>query len=256
MPEVELTEMFDIDPARVDGVRTPASGLPILLMKAINAKGEVNEKPDIAGAETVLQKLAQLIIAEAEELAAGNWNELCDIELLTQAAYLMRCFRSGEEMGMEMSKAQLEAEVTKRAGELNLPSPFPEDASKDNDMPETPAVPEVTQTPAAVEPQAGKPAETVEKSLQELVKEEVAKAVEPLSERNKALEDEMAALKSLPIPGGPAITVPAAQRGSNEKAHQAAEAARFRRLAKSVNDQELVQFYEAKADEAEKASRA
>lgn len=255
MPAAELTEMFDIDPERVDGVRSPASGLPILLMKAVNASGGVNEKPDIAGAETVLTKLAQLIIAEAQELAAGNWGEIGDIELLTQAAYLMRCFRSGEEMNAEMSKADLEKALTERAGELKVPSPFPDNASKENDMPETPATPEI-QTPAASEPQADKPAETVEKSLAELVKEEVAKAVEPLTERNKALEDEMAALKSLPIPGGPVITVPAAQRSVSEKAHAAAEAARFRRLAKSVSDQELVQFYEAKADEAEKASRA
>src|SRR5216683_1986844 len=98
MPDNGLTEMFDIDPERVDLVKNPANGFPILLMKAVNASGGVNEKPDIAGAETVLSKLAQLIIAEAQELAAGNWGEIGDIELLTQAAYLMRCFRSGEEM--------------------------------------------------------------------------------------------------------------------------------------------------------------
>jgi hypothetical protein len=167
--------MFDIDPERVDGVRQPASGLPILLMKALDAP----EPTPAAASET--------------------------------------------------------------------------DATKEVPVPE---VPEVTETPAAVVPEADKPAETVEKSLAELVKEEVAKAVETLSERNKALEDEMAALKSLPIPGGPAITAPAATRDRNAQAHQAAEAARFRRLAKEVGDQDLVLFYEAKAKEVEAASKA
>ena len=176
MPVNELTEMFDIDPERVDLVKNPANGFPILLMKAVS---ETAPEPTPAAASDT-------------------------------------------------------------------------DATKDSTMPETPEV----KTPAAPAPQADKPAKTVEKSLAELVKEEVAKAVEPLSERNKALEAEMAALKSLPIPGGPVVTVPGAQRTSNEKAFQASEAARFRGLAKSVSDQDLVRFYEAKAEEAEKASRA
>lgn len=253
MPDAELTELVDLDPSRVDLVKNPANGFPILLMKAVNAKGEVNEKPDIAGAESVLQKLAQLIIAEAQELAAGQWSELCDIELLTQAAYLMRCFRNGEEMNAEMTKAQLETEVATRAAELGVTIQFPEDASKDTDMPETP---EDTKTPATPEPQASKPQEMAEKSAAELVDEAVAKAVHPLQEVIKGLEDQMAVLKSTPIPGGPVVTVPGAQRNTAEKAHLAAEAARFRRLAKDVGDQDLVRFYETKAAEAEKAANA
>lgn len=247
----DITELVDIDPERVDLVKNPANGFPVLIMKAVNAKGEVNEKPDIAGAETILQKLAQLIIAEAEELGAGQWGEICDIELLTQAAYLMRCFRNGEEMNAEMSKAQLESEVTKRAEELGVTIQFPDNASKDSDM-ETPVTPEDKTSAAPEAPQADKPAETVEKSLAELVKEEVAKAVQPLEERNKALEGEMAVLKSTPIPGGPVVTIPGVQRSQNERAAAAADAARFRRLAKSVSDQDQVRFYEMKAAEAEK----
>jgi hypothetical protein len=173
----DLTELVDIDPERVDLVKNPASGFPILLMKAVS--------------ETAPEPTPATPVAPAT------------------------------------------------------------DATKETIVPE--ATPQDPQTPAAVEPPASEP---VEKTLAELVQEEVAKAVQPLSERNKALEDEMAALKSLPIPGGPVVTVPGAQRDRSEKAHLAAEAARFRHLAKSVSDDDLVRFYEMKADEAEKASRA
>src|SRR5579859_5414060 len=95
----DLTELITIDPERVDGVRNPASGFPILLMKAVNAQGGIDEKPDISGAEHVMQILARLIQAEAAELAVGQWDEVCDIELLLQATHLMGCFRQRELWG-------------------------------------------------------------------------------------------------------------------------------------------------------------
>lgn len=245
MPANDLTEMFDIDPERVDLVKNPANGFPILLMKAVNASGQVNEKPDIAAAEKILRQVGQLMQAEADELAAGNPSEICDIELLTQVYHLMSCFKRGEEYNAEDLANAPAAKETPADTPVN-------DTDKETGVPETP---EDTKTPAATEPQADKTQETAEKSLADLVKEEVAKAVEPLSERNKALEVEMAALKSLPIPGGPVVTVPGAQRSTNEKAQAAAEAARFRKLSKEVSDQDLVRFYEAKADEAERAAR-
>lgn len=163
-----LTELVDLDPSRVDLVKNPANGFPILLMKALDAPE--TEQPGQAAAE------------------------------------------------------------------------------KEAEVPETP---DASQTSAAPEPQADKP---VEKSLAELVKEEVAKAVQPLTERNKALEDEMAALKSLPIPGGPVVTVPAAQRTESARANALSEAARHERLAKSVSDRELVRYHEEKAAEFRKAA--
>lgn len=99
MPDADLTELVEIDPQRVDGVRSPASGLPILLMKAVNAQGGIDEKPDISGAEHVMVLLAKLIQAEAAELAVGQWDEVCDIELLIQATHLMGCFRQRELYG-------------------------------------------------------------------------------------------------------------------------------------------------------------
>jgi hypothetical protein len=99
MPEITMLE--DIEPERIDGVAHPASGFPILMMKAVNASGGVNEKPDIAGAEGVLQDIATLIQAEAAEMAVGNWDENYDIQLLSEAACLMACFRSKEMWGDE-----------------------------------------------------------------------------------------------------------------------------------------------------------
>jgi hypothetical protein len=172
----DLTELVDLDPSRVDLVKNPANGFPILLMKAV--------------AETAP-------------------------ESITPAA----------------------------------PAASDTDATKEASMPETP---EVTQTPAAPEPQAGQPAE---KSLAELVTEEVAKAMAPLTERNKALEDQMAALKSTPIPGGPVVTVPNAQRAEGARVQALADAARHERLAKSISgNPELTRYHEEKAAEFRKAA--
>ncbi len=179
MPVAELTELVDLDPSRVDLVKNPANGFPILMMKALSEPAEPAPEPTPAAASDT-------------------------------------------------------------------------DATKDTDMPETP---EDTKTPAATEPQVT-PETPVEKSTGELVQEEVAKAVSPLQEVIKGLEAEMAVLKSTPIPGGPVVTVPGAQRNTAAKAHLAAEAARFRQLAKDVSDQDLVNFYETKAAEAEKAANA
>ena len=108
--DADLTELVDIDPERVDLVKSPANGFPILVMKAVNAQGGIDEKPDISGAENVMQCLARLIQSEASELAVGQWDEVCDIELLLQATHLMGCFRQRElwgdlDDGEPMSKA-------------------------------------------------------------------------------------------------------------------------------------------------------
>jgi len=106
--EVEgLTEFETLEPDRIDGVSAAANGFPVLLMKslpaekAVNAVGGVNEKPDVAGAERILQELARLIQSEAAEMAVGNWGEQHDIQLLCEAASLLSWFRSGEMGGDE-----------------------------------------------------------------------------------------------------------------------------------------------------------
>src|SRR6266568_1619325 len=97
----EITELEEISPARVDGVASPASGFPMLLMKAVNSQGGVNEAPDIAAAEGILQDIARLIQSEAAEMAVGNWAEQRYIQLLAEAASLMSYFRAREMDGDE-----------------------------------------------------------------------------------------------------------------------------------------------------------
>ena len=50
-----------------------------------------------AGGTAVLAQIADLIIAEAQELKAGNAGEICDIQQLACAAEMIWCWRTGEE---------------------------------------------------------------------------------------------------------------------------------------------------------------
>lgn len=89
--------------------------------KAVNAQGAVDEAPDIDLAEQVLQLIAKLIQSEASEMAIGEWDESCDIGLLLEAAYSMKCFRHKEmrgaadgETGMTTAYLSAEADLIKR----------------------------------------------------------------------------------------------------------------------------------------------
>lgn len=97
----EITEIVRMNATRVDAVKNPANGFPILLMKAVNAQGGIDEAPDIDGAEHTLQMLAKLIVSEAQEMAVGHFDEIYDIQLLCEAACLIRRFKCCEEMGAE-----------------------------------------------------------------------------------------------------------------------------------------------------------
>ncbi len=99
--EPEITEIKKLKVTRVDAVENPANGFPILLMKAVNPQGGIDEKPDIATAEHVLVLLFQLIQAEAAEGAAGAFRESCDIALLSEAISLVQYFLSNEQYGDE-----------------------------------------------------------------------------------------------------------------------------------------------------------
>jgi hypothetical protein len=173
----DLTELVDIDPTRIDLVKNPANGFPILIMKALSDPAKPEDKPDTSGTKT--------------------------------------------EKETEVSEAKNDTQT----------SPAPE-------------APEVKTEPV------------VEKSAAELVQEEVAKAVQPLTEVIKGLRDEMAALKSTPVPGGPVITVPGVQRTEGARADALAKAAYHDRQAASINDRDLVRYHEELAAEARKAAKA
>lgn len=65
-------------------------------VKAIVGR-KVDESPDIAGGTAVLAQIADLIIAEAQELKAGQAGEIRDIQQLACAAEMIWCWRTGEE---------------------------------------------------------------------------------------------------------------------------------------------------------------
>ncbi len=76
----------------------PTAG-PGDLYKAVNAAGEVDEGPDIAGGKQAIQLIARLIINEAQELEAGELDETCDIGMLLQGAACLRCWLPMEQGG-------------------------------------------------------------------------------------------------------------------------------------------------------------
>jgi hypothetical protein len=96
--EIELTELTDIDVLRQDGVKSPASGWEFIIQKDVNAVGGIDEKPDIAGAESVLCLLYKLLESEAREGQVGAHEE-CDVNLLTEAISLIKWFKENEERG-------------------------------------------------------------------------------------------------------------------------------------------------------------
>lgn len=144
--ELEITELVEFEPTRMDGVKSGATGFPFLILKAaaapavddpapeadVTAKGErpawypvasslarlgaaglslpqteqlwkaiaadgtVDEAPDIDGGNKVLAMMGQLIVAEAQELAAGHFEETMDIALLLEAMSAVKCWLSIE----------------------------------------------------------------------------------------------------------------------------------------------------------------
>jgi hypothetical protein len=248
--EIEMTEMHDIKVTRQDGVRTPASGYGFLVMKAVGANGQQNEKPDIAGANKVLALLAQLVASEAEELAAGYEGESCDIALLLSCISEMKYFRDRETMTAEMAKDV--DTVNDLVSKLTTPESDSTVTDAQADAPESVD----TQTPPATEPEAGgevlsKAAlDAVEKMIEDRVAAEVSKVAE---ERDKALAA-YEVLKSTPIPGGPAMTATAVVREDKARDEAMAKAVAYEREAKRTTDPEAVQYYKAQAAKARAAA--
>jgi len=68
-----------------------------IITKAVGADGQVDEQPDIKGGTEVIGQIADLIIAEAQELKAGQAGEIDDILQLAYAAQSVWCWRTGEQ---------------------------------------------------------------------------------------------------------------------------------------------------------------
>jgi hypothetical protein len=116
------------------------------LAKADATDGEfgLNEQPDIDGATAAIAAIAALIISEAESLAQGNFNELCDIQLLCSAAESLRWFTVREanenngddaDMGLadEAELLKAAAPKAKNGGKLAPPFGKKKDADAEDD---------------------------------------------------------------------------------------------------------------------------
>jgi hypothetical protein len=68
-----------------------------VLFKAVAADGSVDEQPDIDGGKQAIALIAKLIGYEADELAAGCFDEVFDIGLLCQAVSALKCWLAGEQ---------------------------------------------------------------------------------------------------------------------------------------------------------------
>jgi hypothetical protein len=92
------TDLPDAPAAKAEFDRDAAkAAVRELIAKAADRKGNVDEAPDIAGGTQVIAMIADLIIAEAGELKAGNAGEIADIQQLACAAEMIWCWRTGEE---------------------------------------------------------------------------------------------------------------------------------------------------------------
>lgn len=204
--------------------------------------GGEDETGDIVGADQAIAVIAKLIIAEAESLAQGNLNEACDIDLLLSAVRSLAWFKSREEdeqtgdADAEMALAD-QPDITK------------------TDAPAIPAVEPTPQTSDA--PQA--PDTVTKADVAELVKAAVAEATEAAKERESALAADLvkanAAIeefRTMPVPGGPALTRTAAQQAqarSTDADRMRAEAKTLMVKADTAVDPVLRKGYTDRANE-------
>lgn len=67
------------------------------LVKAITGRGKVDETPDIDGGKQAIALIGKLIGYEAEEIAAGHFDEICDVQMLACAAEALKCWLALEQ---------------------------------------------------------------------------------------------------------------------------------------------------------------
>lgn len=224
--------------AEAEAARLAAARELVAARKAANPDlGKGTPAEDIAGAQAAIASIAQLIVSEAGDLAAGELGEACDIQDLLCAIDSLRWFICGE---------QAEASEDDDMSEVALwlaAQPEQEKAMGDTKT-------ETTDT-KATQPDTGKTVTTdtqttgtpaVPAALTELVKAAVAEATKGSDERVKALEAELAKVKATPVPGGPVI---ARMGNDTQVAERVEKTAHFERLAKSVTDPDLRAFYRA-----------
>ncbi|MFJ8345030.1 hypothetical protein ACIQ9J_01375 [Streptomyces sp. NPDC094153] len=256
--------------AKAEEVLRDARALAPALTKADDEgadSGEHDEVQDITGADEAIACIARLIISEAESLAQGNLNEACDISMLLDAVRSLRWFKESE----EYEQQQMAATKSDTADGAST-------ASTDNSEGNAPAT---DQTSAPTEEQqgadtgqqaedsttdqtedneadTGSESDAVTKAdVAELVKAAVAEATTAAEERTKSLEAELAKanaaieeFRTMPTPGGPALTRTAAQQAqakNSDADRMRHEANALLVKAEQVSDRDLRDGYRERA---------
>lgn len=226
-------------------------------------EGIHDESADIQGAHEAIACIARLIVSEAESLAQGNLDEISDISMLLDAVRSLRWFKESEEY--EARRRATEKADSAQSGTTETTQASTTEASTTT---ETSASEEGQQTAAegqqaeaggeTTKPAEGSESDAVTKAdVAELVKAAVAEANSAAEERTKALEAELvkanAAIeefRSMPTPGGPALTRTAAQQAQAQNSdadRMRAEAQHLLAKADKVADRDLRDGYRDRA---------
>lgn len=195
----------------------------------IKADGDWTHDP--AELAAIRDGLINVIKAELDEFTTGD-DERCDLSQLLCA------------LSMYLDWWQHEATT----GETSSPfGPQDDTASADTSMVQVDLAATADTTKSAPQTPA-----LNEERVNQLITAAVTKATEASGERVKALEAELAKVKSQPIPGGPVLTRTAADTNRAAlKDEHLAKAARFRSMADQVTDQQARAGYLQMAAEAE-----
>jgi phage head maturation protease len=211
--------------------------------------GGEDETGDINGATAAIAAIAQLIISEAESLAQGNFDELCDIQLLCSAAEALRWFKCRE----EAEQAGGEDADMGRSDDPTPQTPAPAATDGDED-----GVDEADDDNAGEASKSETPTLT-KADVTELIEAAVAKAESAAEERTKALAADLVKaqqtideLKALPQPGGPVLTRTTLQEAEARKSDATllrAQASEYLAKADQCSDRYLADGYREKAQE-------
>ncbi len=232
---VEITELEKIEAERVDGVKHPANGTPILMMKALPdappaPQAESTPTPAAPGIDVAelakavaaeLAKDSRTFSADQRSKQADQGNALPDgsypipdADALRRAAILARSKHGNYKAARKL--------IARRAKELGVPNPLKSDTAGKSVLADQP--------PGVNTEGAGTG------DLAEVVKAAVAEATKASEERVKALETQLAKVLAQPIPGGPVTSIAVSPHGAQKLDDRAAKAAYYRDMAETMTD--------------------
>lgn len=193
---------------------------------------KTEDDPNIDAAKVAIASIARLIVAEANSLAAGNLNEIYDIQTLTEAACSLQWFVCNERWEDEVDMAD-ESDVTKTEVAPPVADATPEPAP-------------VEQEVAKSESQSDEVTEvgTLNKAdITALLEEAITKAVQPYKDEVALIKAEMAQVLETPVAGGPARTRTVVQKASAEKMDTARKEIEYLQKMVSVSGGDLRKGY-------------